>query len=285
MESIEVQTCKSCGEVKPLTPDFFYPHRLLKRGFGLHCKVCISNAQKAERARKAALKPPSSVPEGQKQCSCCREVKPADSAHFANHTCRRDGLRGECKECANRKGVDKRKPLWKRKQLSDKAGHKRCTVCKQDKPATAEFFVRASIKDYKDGLDTRCKVCLYAATNDRRRRQYATNEARRVFLGQKAKQYRLANPEVGRVARRRRRALKRGADGRYTALEWVKKMTDYDYKCHWCAQKIKGTPHADHLIPLYRGGANNIGNIVPACEACNCSRQAKLPHEWTNRLL
>jgi 5-methylcytosine-specific restriction endonuclease McrA len=44
-----------------------------------------------------------------------------------------------------------------------------------------------------------------------------------------------------------------------------------DTACHWC-----GAPHAstaDHVIPIAVGGGHK-GNLVPACEACNFSRQA-----------
>lgn len=40
--------------------------------------------------------------------------------------------------------------------------------------------------------------------------------------------------------------------------------------CHWC-----GTVSAtvcDHLVPLSRGGTNDIDNLVPSCVACNARR-------------
>ena len=36
----------------------------------------------------------------------------------------------------------------------------------------------------------------------------------------------------------------------------------------------------DHVVPLVRGGSNQIGNLVPACRKCNSSKGSKLIVEW-----
>jgi len=285
MESIEVQACKTCGEVKPLSREFFYPHKLLKRGFTLQCKVCILAAQKAERLQKAALRPPPEVAEGFKRCPRCREIKPATLDHFGRHSSQKHGLRVRCKPCERAAALEKRRPNWKNKQVSDREGHKRCTACKQDKPATPEYFVRQPKSEYKDGLDSKCKSCLYALTNERRRRRYREDAAYKDHITAYNKARRDADPLPNRLNAKRRKARLKGAEGTYTAADWRSKLAAYKRRCHWCGENVGETPHADHLIPLHRGGTNNIGNIVPSCPTCNTSRQAKLPHEWTNRLL
>jgi 5-methylcytosine-specific restriction endonuclease McrA len=44
-----------------------------------------------------------------------------------------------------------------------------------------------------------------------------------------------------------------------------------DPPCRWC-----GAPAdtADHLVPVARGGTNEIANLAPACEQCNKRRGA-----------
>jgi 5-methylcytosine-specific restriction endonuclease McrA len=41
----------------------------------------------------------------------------------------------------------------------------------------------------------------------------------------------------------------------------------------------------DHIIPLARKGTHSIGNLVPACHACNASKGKKLISEWKGRLI
>lgn len=51
--------------------------------------------------------------------------------------------------------------------------------------------------------------------------------------------------------------------------------------CLYCGDPAE---HVDHFIPLARGGAHVLSNLVPACAACNISKGAKLPDvEWAGR--
>ncbi len=57
-------------------------------------------------------------------------------------------------------------------------------------------------------------------------------------------------------------------------------------RCHWCGVKIpkeKGARHADHVIPLARGGKHALHNLAPSCAKCNCSKHDLMPHEWLER--
>ena len=48
-----------------------------------------------------------------------------------------------------------------------------------------------------------------------------------------------------------------------------------------CAYCGKALPlHRDHKIPLTRGGANDITNIVPACRSCNCRKGTRTSAEF-----
>lgn len=39
--------------------------------------------------------------------------------------------------------------------------------------------------------------------------------------------------------------------------------------CHWCPAPATT---ADHLVPLFKGGSNELANLVPACSPCNSGR-------------
>jgi 5-methylcytosine-specific restriction endonuclease McrA len=52
-------------------------------------------------------------------------------------------------------------------------------------------------------------------------------------------------------------------------------------RCHWCRRLVpKGRRTVDHLIPLVRGGAHAVSNLVASCIPCNISKGKKTPREF-----
>ena len=39
----------------------------------------------------------------------------------------------------------------------------------------------------------------------------------------------------------------------------------------------------DHILPITKGGSNNISNICLACWRCNLTKHARTLEEWVNR--
>lgn len=51
--------------------------------------------------------------------------------------------------------------------------------------------------------------------------------------------------------------------------------------CHWCGKGApKGHRHVDHKIPLAKGGAHCVSNLVGSCDKCNLSKGTKMPDEF-----
>ena len=92
--------------------------------------------------------------------------------------------------------------------------------------------------------------------------------------------YSKANPQYRKTVSNNRRARKVNAKGSHT-VEQLKARFDYHgNKCVYC--NSTENLHADHQIPLSRGGTNFASNMVPACASCNCSKNDKTPIEFAD---
>lgn len=80
---------------------------------------------------------------------------------------------------------------------------------------------------------------------------------------------------------RTRYILKMGNSGSHTLGEWEHLKAMYNWTCPCCYKtepKIKLTE--DHIIPLSKGGSNNIENIQPLCRSCNSRKNNKLINKY-----
>jgi 5-methylcytosine-specific restriction endonuclease McrA len=85
--------------------------------------------------------------------------------------------------------------------------------------------------------------------------------------------YQKDNRERYRIHCAIRRARKAKAGGSFTYPQWVELCNKYDNRCLCCGDQKKLT--VDHVIPISKGGTNNIENIQPLCLSCNSSKGAK----------
>jgi 5-methylcytosine-specific restriction endonuclease McrA len=70
-------------------------------------------------------------------------------------------------------------------------------------------------------------------------------------------------------------------EGNFTSADWLNLMRLWDWECAYCGERLKrGTRSTDHIVPLSKGGRNDMDNIVPCCVCCNSSKNDKLLSEW-----
>jgi len=78
-----------------------------------------------------------------------------------------------------------------------------------------------------------------------------------------------------RTGLRRKRKFVNG--GFHTLSDWEILKAQYNWTCPACKRHepdIKLTE--DHIIPISKGGSDNIENIQPLCRRCNCSKRIRV---------
>ena len=110
-----------------------------------------------------------------------------------------------------------------------------------------------------------------------------SEETKEKMRRAKGKTGRRVDPEISKAKKRfgnRRYAMRRkGADGTHTFDEWETLKAQYNWICPMCGLRepeIKLTE--DHIIPLSKGGSDNIENIQPLCRSCNSKKGTKMMH-------
>jgi len=193
-----------------------------------------------------------------------------------------------------------------------------CSKCKQEFPATTEYFYASHGK-----LDSACKSCRCLKQHERHsnnrevlnQQSQKRHAANRERDNARNREYLIEHPEVKRRAEKnyrrnhpdrcvesnkrwlqkqpnkrreydqRRRIRESDARGSFTAKDVEILLRSQKDLCWWCGKQLAGKYHVDHRIPLSRGGSNNPENLCISCASCNHSKSDKLPSEWSDRLL
>ena len=193
-----------------------------------------------------------------------------------------------------------------------------CPKCKQQLPATTEYFrlrTNGKIQSYCIPCDKEHKKELYEKDKTRqqeiRRQYYKDNKEKfqeysKIYniehkeelsiymsnyyqknkekIKEAAKEWAKNNKkrlkEYQRVYQcaRREKKQKLDIDNYYTPEQWKLVQEFFEHSCVYCGKKVKLT--MDHFIPVIMGGKTELKNIVPACLPCNSSKSGKHPMEW-----
>lgn len=99
---------------------------------------------------------------------------------------------------------------------------------------------------------------------------FSTIQPRSLYCG---------HPCRRRAGKLRRRAREVGATGEYTWAEVMRIHLMGDRRCSYCDAHTD-SPDPDHVVPISRGGRNDIGNILPCCRMCNNDKSDMTLVEW-----
>lgn len=80
---------------------------------------------------------------------------------------------------------------------------------------------------------------------------------------------------AARIRNQHKRRAAKVVGGEYTLDEWSALCAKYGHRCLMCNKTgVKLT--VDHVIPLARGGANDIANLQPLCRSCNARKHTAI---------
>ena len=100
---------------------------------------------------------------------------------------------------------------------------------------------------------------------------YLTDHSYRLYQRQKSKHY---------------KATKRG---NHSALipgaQLLKRWAEFDHACAYCGKPDHRADELEleHVVPISKGGAHHLNNIVPACRQCNHSKFFHEAFAWYQR--
>ncbi len=220
-----------------------------------------------------------------KKCNKCCEVKPLDE--FGNHKGNKDGKMYTCKACkkaARPTDHNAHVLAWRAERIDrDIPYHQNPHIKRQKaeyrKRPEAQEIIRRSKAKYRNRPEIKERHKQYAASPHQRARrlEYSRSEhAKEARLKRH-----LADTSVRvRYTNKRRAILANAPSDAWKASEV---HSEANGKCLYCGISVTlNEMHADHYIPLAKGGSNLRENIVCSCASCNLSKGAKLPSEWTS---
>lgn len=198
----------------------------------------------------------------EKHCSLCGSL--FDAYHFNQSLCS-----DECREKARRAAKDKYKKTEKgrlsnERWVKSKRRKENELNYRQKERARQLAVIRARryLERHPEAVEKKLECD----------RKYSKTEHGKSVRTENIRKYR--QTEKGRICQKNHKYKSRnGAAGKVDLRAWGEKLKEYEGKCAICGSADDIT--IDHIIPLSKGGTNDISNLQPLCRSCNCSKGAK----------
>jgi 5-methylcytosine-specific restriction endonuclease McrA len=209
-----------------------------------------------------------------KACSKCKATLPA--ADFRVDTQKASGLYPSCRVCCRKREAARYAadlPTWRAKGKAQRYLNPIATKANEDR-------YRANnperLKERKQQYYERAKLRPEIQAKWKDYRESHTEETK-----VRCEKWRTENPErhlfnALASVHRRRSLTKSGVSGP-DLRAWVIAAVKV---CYWCGIKCRKSFHMDHYMPLSKGGAHDLSNLVIACPNCNQRKHAKDPFDF-----
>jgi len=205
-----------------------------------------------------------------KKCSQCLRTKP--STEFWKQSRNKDGLFRMCKPCARKYEQQTRNVEdTKLRKAAHYQKHREKTLL-----AKKQYYLdnKAKLQDYKlkyykKNFDTiAASAKKYREENQEKTKKYMKAYRQKEEFSLQARHYQHS----------RRARIKSSCDGTINKEFLQTLITKQNHACYYCGTPlVKGNTHLDHYVPISKGGAHSIGNVVFACCTCNLTKSAKVP--------
>jgi hypothetical protein len=218
----------------------------------------------------------------EKRCKKCGEIKPLTA-----YTPAKDGRCGcvaECRPCRNERtkryfaaNADKVRASKRRRYDPVKAREVRRTRRQRDRERLREW--RAANPSLNRRYQQRAREQHPERYREYRRKYYYDGNEK-AKCAERGRRRRRLKPQDKRLSQARRRAIKRKVGGKVSQRDATRLLNRLQGRCAYCPRQADTF---DHVVPLIRGGRHTIGNLLPACRACNSSKHKWLLIEWRVR--
>jgi len=152
-----------------------------------------------------------------------------------------------------------------------KAGKSNCTC----KVCGLKFWLKKSKKD--KGWGKYCSRECQAKDMPTGEKSNNWKGGLTIDINKYKKKWREKNKDYVRYAYKLRRLRMLEVKGEHTFGEWETLKAQYNWTCPCCLKKEPDIDLTeDHIVPITRGGSNNIENIQPLCKSCNSSKYTKI---------
>jgi len=201
-----------------------------------------------------------------KRCNKCGELKSLDQFHVKTQNT--DGYSHTCKECKSK--IDKAYREANKDVLKQKTKEKYHNNKEVWKARNKKRYDNATPEEVQRRKEVHRKYNQNMPEDVKKRKQEYN---KKYFASEAGKSVTI------RSIHKRRAQKIASEDGTVTAQALEELKTTQEYKCNYCKVDLdftaKGKVHLDHVIPLSKGGAHSITNVVWSCAKCNLLKSNK----------
>jgi|ERR1035437_3573496 5-methylcytosine-specific restriction endonuclease McrA len=215
-----------------------------------------------------------------KICCTCKCEKDSTIELFCKNKNTDDGLSVQCKDCAKKYREDHKQD--KKNYPSSSPEYRKIYI--ENNIDHINYIRRVRYNKNPEKFRAECMRSHFNHRDERLLKQHIYYEANKAVFAIKTKAYRKENMDSILLSNRQREK-RISKFPKIQQSEVNQLLINNDHKCFYCKVGVKRgiNLHLDHKMPLSRGGAHTIDNLVPSCATCNLRKGTKTPEEFLNR--